>query len=229
MATIYLVRHGQASFGKENYDQLSPRGWEQGRILGRWLAGKVEPGAVFGGSLQRHRETVEAITTGYGVSLPDMQVLEGLNEFDHLEVVERLRPEWADKQVMARDLASFPKPARAFQQAFEKAVTRWVSGEFDQEYSETWNGFRQRVGHALDQLIELADGADVIVSTSGGPIAVIAQRLLELSDRKALEMNNVIANTSVSRILYSGPRRSLAVFNNYSHLEGEDPALVTFR
>ena len=229
MATIYLVRHGQARFGKENYDQLSPRGWEQGRILGRWLAGKVEPGAVFGGNLQRHRETVEAITTGYGVSLPDMQVLEGLNEFDHLEVVERLRPEWADKQVMARDLASFPKPARAFQQAFEKAVTRWVSGEFDQEYSETWNGFRQRVGHALDQLIELADGADVIVSTSGGPIAVIAQRLLELSDRKALEMNNVIANTSVSRILYSGPRRSLAVFNNYSHLEAEDPALVTFR
>ncbi|WP_278803287.1 histidine phosphatase family protein [Marinobacter nauticus] len=229
MATIYLVRHGQASFGKENYDQLSPRGWEQGRILGRWLAGKVEPGAVFGGNLQRHRETVEAITTGYGVSLPDMQVLEGLNEFDHLEVVERLRPEWADKQVMARDLASFPKPSRAFQQAFEKAVTRWVSGEFDQEYSETWNGFRQRVGHALDQLIELADGADVIVSTSGGPIAVIAQRLLELSDRKALEMNNVIANTSVSRILYSGPRRSLAVFNNYSHLEAEDPALVTFR
>ena len=229
MATIYLVRHGQASFGKENYDQLSPRGWEQGRILGRWLAGKVEPGAVFGGNLQRHRETVEAITTGYGVSLPDMQVLEGLNEFDHLEVVERLRPEWADKQVMARDLASFPKPARAFQQAFEKAVTRWVSGEFDQEYSETWNGFRQRVGHALDQLIELADGADVIVSTSGGPIAVIAQRLLELSDHKALEMNNVIANTSVSRILYSGPRRSQAVFNNYSHLEAEDPALVTFR
>ena len=229
MATIYLVRHGQASFGKENYDQLSPRGWEQGRILGRWLAGKVEPGAVFGGNLQRHRETVEAITTGYGVSLPDMQVLEGLNEFDHLEVVERLRPEWADKQVMARDLASFPKPARAFQQAFEKAVTRWVSGEFDQEYSETWHGFRQRVGHALDQLINLADGADVIVSTSGGPIAVIAQRLLELSDHKALEMNNVIANTSVSRILYSGPRRSLAVFNNYSHLEAEDPALVTFR
>ncbi len=47
MATIYLVRHGQASFGKENYDQLSPRGWEQGKILGRWLADKVEPGAVF--------------------------------------------------------------------------------------------------------------------------------------------------------------------------------------
>lgn len=126
---------------------------------------------------------MEAITTGYGVSLPDMQVLEGLNEFDHLEVVERLRPEWADKQVMARDLASFPKPAKAFQQAFEKAVARWVSGDYDHEYTETWIDFRQRVGAALDELIELAGGADVIVSTSGGPIAVIAQHLLELSDQ----------------------------------------------
>ncbi|MDX1552653.1 MAG: histidine phosphatase family protein, partial [Marinobacter sp.] len=26
-----------------------------------------------------------------------------------------------------------------------------------------------------------------------------------------------------------GARRSLAVFNNYSHLEAEDPTLVTFR
>src|SRR5690554_7362418 len=70
---------------------------------------------------------------------------------------------------MARDLASFPKPARAFQQAFEKAVARWVSGEYDHEYTETWIGFRQRVGAALDELIDLAGGADVIVSTSGGP------------------------------------------------------------
>ncbi|MBR9869847.1 MAG: histidine phosphatase family protein [Gammaproteobacteria bacterium] len=229
MATIYLVRHGQASFGKENYDQLSKRGWEQGKVLGRWLADKVEPGAIFGGNLQRHRETVEALATGYGAALPDMQVLEGLNEFDHIEVVERLRPEWADKQTMARDLASFPKPARAFQMAFEKAVKRWVSGEYDDEYAETWQGFKQRVNHALDQLTEMADGADVVVSTSGGPIAVIAQNLLELSDQKTLEVNSVIANTSVSRILYSGSRRSLAVFNNYSHLEAENPALVTFR
>ncbi|PSF10700.1 phosphoglycerate kinase [Marinobacter fuscus] len=229
MATIYLVRHGQASFGKENYDQLSPRGWEQGRVLGRWLADKVQPGAVFGGNLQRHRETVEAIATGYGVALPDMQVLEGLNEFNHLEVVERLKPEWADKQVMARDLASFPKPARAFQQVFEQAVLRWVSGEHDADYAETWCGFRVRVNDALERLLALAEGADVIVATSGGPIAVIAQSLLELSDRKTLELNSVIANASVSRLLYSGPRRSLSVFNNYSHLEAEDTALVTFR
>src|SRR5690554_7279487 len=91
MATIYLIRHGQASFGRDNYDQLSARGWEQGEVLGRWLRGRVQPAAIFGGGLRRHRETAEAIARGYGTRLPDIQVLDGLNEFDHQELVARDR------------------------------------------------------------------------------------------------------------------------------------------
>ncbi|WP_166269008.1 histidine phosphatase family protein [Marinobacter caseinilyticus] len=229
MASLYLIRHGQASFGKDNYDQLSERGWEQGRVLGRWLSGKVLPGAVVGGNLQRHRETVEAMASGFAGTLPGMQAIAGFDEFDHNEVIERFRPEWADRAVMARDLAAFPKPARAFQEAFVRAVERWAGGHHDSEYTETWPAFKLRVQTALQALIEYADGADVLVSTSGGPISVIVQMLLELSDRKALALNEVIANTSVTRVLYSGARRNLSVFNNYSHLEAEDPALVTFR
>ncbi len=229
MATVYLVRHGQASFGKENYDQLSTRGWEQGRVLGRWLSDKVRPAAVFGGNLKRHRETVEAIATGYTHSLPDMQVVPGFNEFDHEMVVNRFRPEWQDRTVMARDLAAFPKPSKAFQDVFMDAVGRWASGDHDEDYGEAWPAFRTRVLEAFEEMIRFADGGDVLVATSGGPISVICQYLLDLQDRQALDLNNVIANTSVSRVLYSGARRSLFVFNNYSHLEAEDPALVTFR
>lgn len=229
MATIYLIRHGQASFGKQNYDQLSDTGWTQGKVLGRWLSGKIRPDAIVGGNLQRHRETVEAMASGFDGQFPAMQAVAGFNEYDHREVVERYRPEWADARVMARDLAAFPKPARAFQQEFVAAVSRWAGGEYDHEYSETWPQFQARVGRALDELIEYADGSDVLVSTSGGPIAVIVQSLLGLDDSRALGLNEVIANTSVSRVLYTGSRRSLAVFNNYSHLEADDPALVTFR
>ncbi len=229
MATIHLIRHGQASFGKDNYDQLSETGWRQGRVLGRWLAGKVTPQVVLGGSLERHRETAEAIASGYGGELPDMQILAGLNEFDHRSVIEAFRPGWADRAVMARDLSAFPKPAKAFQEAFVQAVQRWASGRHDAEYVESWPVFRQRVLAALDQLIDFGDGADVLVTISGGPISVIVQELLGLTDEKALRLNEVIANTSVTRVLYSGARRSLSVFNNYSHLEAEDPALVTFR
>lgn len=229
MATVYLVRHGQASFGKANYDQLSPTGWEQGRVLGRWLANRLTPSAVFGGNLKRHRETVEAITTGFGSQLPDMQVTPGFNEFDHNEVVTRYRPEWQDREVMTRDLRALPKPAKAFQEAFVQAVRRWASGQHDSDYSETWPVFKARVLQAFEEMVEYADGSDVLVATSGGPISVICQDLLGLDDARALGLNEVIANTSVTRVLYSGPRRSLSVFNNYSHLEAEDPALVTFR
>ena len=229
MATIHLIRHGQASFGDDNYDQLSATGWEQARVLGQWLAGKVQPDVIVGGDMQRHRETVEAIASGYRTAFPDMQVATGFNEFDHAAVVHGFKPEWADRERMQADLSAADKPAKYFQQTFVQAVSRWTSGDFDSEYPETWPQFKARVNQALDDLIDWANGGEVFVSTSGGPIAVIVQSLLELSDSKALGLNEVIANTSVTRVLYSGRRRSLAVFNNYSHLEAEGPGMVTFR
>ncbi|WP_111497524.1 MULTISPECIES: histidine phosphatase family protein [Marinobacter] len=229
MATLYLIRHGQASFGKANYDQLSDTGWEQGRVLGRWLADKVTPAALFCGDLQRHRETVTAIGEGYGQPLPELQIDPGFNEFDHEAVVHALKPAWADRDAMARDLATHDKPRKAFQQAFAEAVQRWVSGEHEADYPETWAAFQARVGAALQAAIDGANGGDVLVASSGGPIAVVMQQLLGLDDRRALALNEVIANTSVTRILFSGGRRSLSGFNGYAHLEDRAPELVTFR
>jgi broad specificity phosphatase PhoE len=40
MGNIYLVRHGQASFGAENYDQLSTLGQQQSQRLGEYFAQK---------------------------------------------------------------------------------------------------------------------------------------------------------------------------------------------
>ena len=38
MSAVYLVRHGQASFGAADYDQLSALGEQQARVLGQVLA-----------------------------------------------------------------------------------------------------------------------------------------------------------------------------------------------
>ena len=37
MTTIYLIRHGQASFGAESYDKLSPNGELQAKLLGQYF------------------------------------------------------------------------------------------------------------------------------------------------------------------------------------------------
>jgi len=231
MATLHLIRHGQASFGAENYDQLSKTGQQQGRVLGQWLAGQTRPGAVFCGSLKRHEQTLAAMAEGFGADWSGITATEaGMNEFDHLPVIQAYNPAWADRKVMAKDLAAASHPGKAFQKAFVKAVERWVAGDHDSDYPETWQAFKARVHKGLDRITTDAAGAQhVFVVTSGGPIMVAMQQLLGLSDRRALGLNEVLANASVSRVLFSGDRRSLAVFNNFAHLEAADPALVTYR
>jgi len=103
---------------------------------------------------------------GFGDGLPAMPVACGFDEFDHVALIHRHRPQWQDHRVMARDLAAFTMPAKTFQVEFVAAVHCWASGRFDHEYAKSRTGFKARV---------------------------------------------------------------LAVFNNDSHLEAEDPALVTFR
>src|SRR6478752_3003430 len=60
MGVVILVRHGQASFGTDDYDVLSETGWEQGRLLGAWWRDRgVTPDAVVRGGMRRHREYAE--------------------------------------------------------------------------------------------------------------------------------------------------------------------------
>ena len=234
MATVHFVRHGQASFGRSNYDQLSDTGWVQGRVTGRVLKQVITPDAVFRGDLERHRETTEAIAEGFDGVFPTAHVDSAFNEFDHLEVIQRFRPAWADPQQMQADLAREEAPRKAFQKAFSASVNRWISGDHDHEYTETWRQFAARVWRGLEEALAKSQGArDLVIVSSGGPISVVVQRLLGLSDQRALELNAVLANTGISRMLYSGSgsssRRSLAAFNSIAHLEMESVDLVTYR
>ena len=65
MGLVLLVRHGQASFGADDYDVLSEAGWEQGRVLGRALA-DVVPAAVLHGEMRRQRDTALGMAEGAG-------------------------------------------------------------------------------------------------------------------------------------------------------------------
>ena len=56
MSVIYLVRHGQASFGTDNYDQLSATGRQQVKLLGAYFAELGEPiDRIYSGALYRQR------------------------------------------------------------------------------------------------------------------------------------------------------------------------------
>ena len=99
MGEIYLVRHGQASFGADDYDQLSPLGAEQGRILGRWHAGLgLQIDGIALGGLKRHRQTAEAWAAQMPTApAPAAWTIDpGFDVHDDREMLLRAHPEAGD-------------------------------------------------------------------------------------------------------------------------------------
>jgi broad specificity phosphatase PhoE len=230
MGVVYLVRHGQASFGAADYDQLSETGATQARVLGEALRARLPSvDAVVSGTMARHRQTADACLSALGVAVAPKRAA-GFNEFDHDEVIVRHAPHYADRTVMMRDLAETPDPRRAFQEMFTQAVARWVSGRHADEYSETWSAFRERCIRALNELIqELGASRTALVFTSGGPITAICQDLLRIPDEHAFRLNWTLANCGVTKIVYSERGRYLSTLNEHGHFEGAQRALLTYR
>jgi len=235
MGQIYLVRHGQASFGSADYDQLSPLGSEQARLLGEWFANSHQTfHRVVTGNLRRHRQTADACIG----ALPKAQRVDtdwltdpDFNEYDHHEVLTRHRPEFEDPEQVKRFLASSPNARFAFQDVFQAAMSRWMSGRYDADYREPWPLFRQRCTGALRRLVDDAGKSqNIIVFTSGGTIATICQHLLGLQDRQTAELNWSLANCGITKLLYRPGVVTLSYLNNYAHLEWlGQPNSVTYR
>lgn len=234
MAQVFLVRHGQASFGAADYDQLSRLGEEQSRLLGQWFSGcGLAFDRVVVGGLKRHRQTAVACLGAMPDAPPAETWLEdaGLEEYDHVEMLHRHRPDLAEREAMARFLAGTGNPRQAFQQLFEEAMARWMAGSHDHEYRESWPRFRGRCVGALQRVLDDAGRSQrAVIFTSGGPISAITQELLGLSDERTAQLNWTIVNSAVTKLLHSGPRVTLSYLNAYPHLEQSGRAqTITYR
>jgi len=230
MGVVYLVRHGQASFGKADYDQLSDAGYEQARVLGAALRERLpRVDAVVTGTMTRHQQTAQACLTALGCDAVPVRA-PGFDEFDHEEIVARHTPRYADPGVLRDELSRTESPRRAFQALFSEAVARWVAGHHDAEYTEPWPTFRRRCLGALDALIqELGPSKNALVFTSGGPITAICQGLLRIPDEHAFRLNLTLANCGLTKVLYSARGRYLSTLNEHGHFEGPQRALLTYR
>lgn len=233
MSVLLLVRHGQASFGADDYDALSPRGHEQAEVLGRALAARgVQPDLVVRGGLRRHRETVDGLLAGLGPSRGAVEVVEdpGWDEFDFGHVMEVHTPrERAVAALAGLENASSADLRAHFQQLFEEATARWTSGDADHEYDEPFPAFAERVDAALRRTAERAGrGGTVVVVSSGGPIGLVASHLLAGDASLWAALNRVAVNTAVTKVLTGRSGLTLSSFNEHAHLE-HDRALVTYR
>lgn len=230
MGAIYLIRHGQASFGKSDYDRLSKLGTEQAHVLGTALAERLpQPDLVVSGDMLRHRQTADGALRAMGHE-PDWEIDPRWNEFDHEEIIRVFEPRYASHARLVTDMAKTLKPRRAFQDMFGKAVARWVDGAHDDDYAEPWPAFCARIREARDELVtRLGRGKTALVFTSGGVITSVVAEILRLGTRETFRLNWTIANASVSKLIYSDKGVYLSSLNEHAHFEGTRHKLITYR
>jgi broad specificity phosphatase PhoE len=229
MGSLLLIRHGQASFGAADYDQLSAVGAEQSQRLGAWLRHVGQsPDLIALGSLRRHIQTAEMCMEAAGMTAPSIE-LAGLDELDHEEIIARLRPDLATHDAFRAELERADDPRRALQQLYAAAVERWIGGRFDDQYTRAWPSFRQGV---LDSLEKLAahDARTIWAFTSGGPIAVIVNALMHAPREEAFAVGWPLVNTSMTRVVIGAKQNRLLSYNASPHLDGAgDRHLITHR
>ena len=236
MSMIYMIRHGQASFGKEDYDQLSPLGKSQARILAHHL---LDMGfhfdAAYSGTMARQTGTAQEVLSLYRAAnrkVPDLEMLSGFNEYDSAAVIKALFPSMVkDDPSLHDELPKMFGSKESFKRIFEAAMLRWVTGRFDTPEIESWEALKARVAASLRLITQNhGRGKTIAVFTSGGAIAASLACVLEISGERAIRLNWQLVNSSVTRFMYKEDRITLAGFNNIAHLElAGDPALITYR
>lgn len=236
MSTLYLIRHGQASFGAADYDVLSPLGAEQARALGRHLAARpVRVDALYSGPRRRQLDTARNLAEAMaepGGELPEIAVVPELDEYPAIELFRAALPGLAaENPELARGLAAMASggglDGSQVQAAFEHITHRWARGELDTGHLETFTSFCARVGRGLTDLMAAEGrGRHVAAVTSGGPISVAARMCLGLAEERTIRLSWVIANASLTELRWRGEELSLFGFNATHHLETK---LVTYR
>ena len=228
LSTLHLIRHGQASFGADDYDRLSSLGEQQVRHLRDHYARTGQQlDLIYSGRLKRQRATAAILAAP---SIDDVQDHSAFDEYD-AHTLFKVHAELTGIPLSALR-GSGPPDARAFQRRLEEVGRQWVAGALDRPGIERWPEFRSRVANGLEYVMrEAGRSKDVAICTSAGTIGAAVGHVLGLDDFASLRLSWTVFNSSITRIRFDGTRCSLEVFNAVPHLEAQaDPrGLITFR
>ena len=216
MGTLYLVRHGQASFGADDYDRLSPLGHRQCERLGEYFRGKgLRFDAVLSGTLRRHRESWAGIAEGLQ-SDAKAQEWPGLNEYDSEAVVRAIHPQ----PLPASDT---PEGYRHHFRLLREGLARWMDASTAPQGMPSYAEFVAGINAALDHVRQQHAG-NVLIVSSGGPISTAVGQVLGTPAASTIELNLRIRNSAVSEFAFTPRRHMLQTFNTLPHLDALDAA-----
>jgi broad specificity phosphatase PhoE len=216
MGTLYLVRHGQASFGADDYDVLSALGHQQAKRLGEYFKTKgIVFDAALTGTLRRQTSTFAGICEGMETKL-DALAWPGLNEYDSHAVIATVHAGKLEKPTT-------PEQYRHHFRLLKDGLTQWMNGVVSPEGMPSYSDFVRGVTSALDHVRKTHDGKVLLVS-SGGPISTAVGHILGCSPEATIELNLRIRNASVTEFAFTPKRHMLVTYNTLPHLDAPEYA-----
>lgn len=229
MSTLWLVRHGQASFLEADYDRLSQRGEEQAVRLGEhWADAGLSVDRIVAGPRRRQVHTAEIVRdvlARRGRPAPEVESMEELDEYRSDELFVHLLPALSATDPVVAALAAElsraterPALARAFDRALQHLLRAWIAGAGAHLEMESWAAFEARIARARARLLGGSRGANVVAVSSGGAIGAFVGQVLEASAATRLELGWTLHNAGVVELFWSGARTSLSRFNAVEHL-----------
>jgi broad specificity phosphatase PhoE len=223
MPTVLLVRHGQASFGSDDYDVLSDLGRRQAEIAAASLAERgYRPTRLISGTLRRQRETAAPFAA---LGAAELEVEPRWDEFEADEVLEHHGQSSLRLEGEGETLTT-----RAFQAALDPALAEWIAHGDRSPTAQSWPQFSTAGAGALrDLAAALASGETAVVVTSAGTIGAVVGTVLGAAANLFPTFNRVLVNASVTKLAIGSTGINLISFNDHSHLEQVDRALVTYR
>ncbi|GAB3652200.1 histidine phosphatase family protein [Ramlibacter alkalitolerans] len=212
MGTLYLVRHGQASFGAADYDQLSELGVRQSRRLGEYFGERgIHFDGLIAGTLRRHKQTLAGILEGMNRAGEHL-AWEGLNEYDSQALIATVHPGELPRP-------DSPELYRHHFRLLRDAMGRWMAGETRPAGMPSYADFVAGVTSALDHVRANHYGQNVLVVTSGGPISTAVGAVLGTAPQATIDLNMRIRNTAITEFAFTPKRHSLLTFNAVPHLD----------
>ncbi len=222
MSILHLIRHGQASFGADDYDNLSPKGIEQSIALGKALSEKESKfDHVIVGPHRRHIQTFEGIKQGYKFAeLPDPVIDDRFAENQLMEIAQHFIPQILNTNKSTNEIFhEVPEEDRhdKFLKLFQVVAKKWMNEELDlsEPDFEGFSVFRARIANTLKSIQEqTTDKSDIMVVTSGGAISGFYAEATECSQEEIMKLNFGLKNVSISEFLVTTERFTLKAFNS---------------
>lgn len=231
MTEIFFIRHGQASFGSDDYDCLSDLGICQAELLGDYFARMdIHFHAIYSGPLKRQIDTAEIVTKPISRSSgPALCITDKFDEFDaEAMIASQVDDMVREDPSLETAAAHFESDFNSYRLLFDRAIKRMMDGRSNE--GKNLEKFINAVREGIDQVVrENGASKKVAVFTSGGTISAVMQQALKLAPGETIRLAWEIYNTSVSIFNYKKDRLTLKTFNSVSHLElSRDPNLVTY-